>query len=168
MSICLLHWFLMMRDRTYPLSLYPPPVLLTFAKQQFRSFSSSSLFWATTSTFFNWISYLAQKFWTIFLIFQNRSIVIVFQSYELRFSGQICLFLIRLIMIIFSTIGQKWRWIPPLETSPDTTKTPEMNELETDTIFRKIWAHNFSKQKNPSNLIRKESVQIWQQQALLL
>ena len=39
-------------------------------------------------------------------------------------------------MIIFSTLG--WRWIPPPEMSPDTKKTPEMNELETDKIALKI------------------------------
>ena len=51
-------------------------------------------------------------------------------------------------MIVFSTLGQKWRWIPPPEMSPDTKKTPEMNELETDKIALKIWAHNFEKQKS--------------------
>ena len=47
-------------------------------------------------------------------------------------------------MIIFSTIGQKWRWIPPPQMSPGTTKTPEMNELETDKKILKIY--NFEKQ----------------------
>ena len=53
-----------------------------------------------------------------------------------------------LIMIIFSTIGQKWRWLPLPEMSPDTTKTPEMNELESDKFPLKIWAHNFEKHKS--------------------
>ena len=51
-------------------------------------------------------------------------------------------------MIVFSTLDQKWRWIPPPEVSPDTQKKPEMNELETDKIALKIGAHNFEKQKS--------------------
>ena len=31
---------------------------------------------------------------------------------------------------------------------PKSQKTPEMNELETDKTFLKIWAHNFEKQKS--------------------
>ena len=53
-------------------------------------------------------------------------------------------------MIFSSSIaGQKWRWVPPPEMSPDT-KTPEMNELESDKQNLKSGAPNFEKQKNDS------------------
>ena len=41
-------------------------------------------------------------------------------------------------MVIFSTVGQQWGSVPPPEMSPDTKKTPEMNELEIDKISLKI------------------------------
>ena len=39
-----------------------------------------------------------------------------------------------------------------MDTPPELQKTPEMNELETDKIFLKIWAHNFEKQKSYRSL----------------
>ena len=59
-------------------------------------------------------------------------------------------------MIIFSTIGQKWWWVPPPEMSPNTLhkKSPEMNELETDNNFLKISDHKFENKKSYRKIIK--------------
>ena len=46
-------------------------------------------------------------------------------------------------------------WYTPWK-SPFPQKTPEMNELEPDNNFLKIWTHNFEKQKSWSNLKKLE------------
>ena len=47
------------------------------------------------------------------------------------------------INCIYTYIGTLLGW-------SRSQKTPEMNELETNNIFLKIWAHNFEKQKSYS------------------
>ena len=88
---------------------------------------------------------------------QKCSNFLCVQSYALRFSdmvsvskfvhfrGLLCpdssqegVFTSMTNTVIFSTLGQKWRWIPPPEMNPDTKNTPEMNELEIDKTFLKI------------------------------
>ena len=56
-------------------------------------------------------------------------------------------------------VGQKWGWVPSSEAKFEE-KTPEMNELETDTSPLKISAHNFEKQKSWSALknIKRQTI----------